>query len=307
MKKTLKISTLLVALAAPLLAFAQTGINPNILGQYSSGIIGVVNNILVPVLMAIAFIVFLFGVYKYFILGAADEKSRTEGRQFSFWGIIGFIIILSLWGLVNLLMGTFGLQAGVPAPPPPTFGTSGYTPAGYTGGAGGGTGVSSATNAALLQQYNDMQSTCASSPTSAACTNAANAYGQAYYTAYPATGSGTNNYGSGAPAIIPSNTGTVTYCDTDNYTFATCQTNCANGGGSWNSTSNACTGANPNTGSGSGYTDTSCPSGYYYDYNIGCVANTSSSVSGCPDPYATNYNSSVTVDDGSCVYDYYGY
>ena len=189
----MKISRLVIPLAAfamPLLALAQSGINPSVLGQYSSGIIGVVNNMLVPVLMAIAFIVFLWGVYKYFILGAADEKSRTEGRQFSLWGIIGFVIIVSLWGLVNLLMGTLGLQAGVASPPPPTFGTGSYAPSGstggYTGGTfGGGTGVSSATNAALLQQYQAMQNTCLSNPTSADCQAAQAQYSASYYGAYP--------------------------------------------------------------------------------------------------------------------------
>jgi hypothetical protein len=73
---------------------------------YKDTVVWFVNSILVPALIAISFIVFLWGVYKYFIFGAADEKSRTEGRQFVLWGVIGFVVITSVWGLVNMVKDT---------------------------------------------------------------------------------------------------------------------------------------------------------------------------------------------------------
>lgn len=132
MKKTVFIITIAV-LALPLLAAAQKGIDITQITPYSDKIIYVVNYMLVPVLMALAFIVFLWGVFKYFILGSADEKNRAEGRQFVLWGIVGFVIILSLWGIVNLVMGTFGLSVGK-APAFPTIGGS-TAPAGSPAGA----------------------------------------------------------------------------------------------------------------------------------------------------------------------------
>lgn len=125
------------AIALPLLAAAQTGININYVTPYSTGIINVINRLLVPVIIAIAFVVFIWGVYKYFIYGADNETERETGRQFVLWGVIGFVIILSLWGLVNLVMGTFGLSVGSP-PPFPTIGNAtGVTTSGnqvFTGG-----------------------------------------------------------------------------------------------------------------------------------------------------------------------------
>lgn len=100
---------------------AGGGVNLTIAQGYSTGIINLINGILVPVLMAIAFIVFLWGVFKYFILGATEEKSRTDGRQFVLWGIIGFVVILSIWGLVGIVSGTLGLQLGGAAPKTPTI------------------------------------------------------------------------------------------------------------------------------------------------------------------------------------------
>lgn len=142
MKKISRLSApfaLLASLLAPLLAAAAaqtgySGINVNAVAPYSSGITNLINYYLVPVLIAIAFIVFLWGIYKYFILGAANESEKAEGRKFALWGVIGFVIILSLWGIVNLVMSTFGLSVGQ-APPFPTIGN-------YSGTAGNTTGNS---------------------------------------------------------------------------------------------------------------------------------------------------------------------
>ena len=104
------------------------GINPQYIALYSNSIIGIINGILVPTLIALALIVFLWGVYNYFIYGADSDDKRKEGRTFVLYGVIGFVIIFSLWALVNILIGTLGLGVGQ-SPKPPTFG----------GGATGGT------------------------------------------------------------------------------------------------------------------------------------------------------------------------
>lgn len=103
------------------------GINPQAIEGYASSIIYVINYMLVPALIALAFIVFLWGVYLYFIYGADNEEKRKEGRTFTLYGVIGMVIIFSLWGIVNIFMSTLGLFAGGNSPPPPTiFGGSGY-------------------------------------------------------------------------------------------------------------------------------------------------------------------------------------
>ena len=98
--------------AVPLLASAQKGINLAPLTTYKTGIIDLINGVFVPVLVAAAFIVFLYGVYKYFIYGADNETERATGRQFVLWGVIGFAIIFGVWALVNIVRGTLGFPAG---------------------------------------------------------------------------------------------------------------------------------------------------------------------------------------------------
>lgn len=88
------------------------GLNLTLVSSWSNSIKTFINTILVPLLIAVAFIVFLYGVFNYFILGGADEEKRTKGRTYIMYGIIGFVIIFSFWGIVNVVASLFGLGSG---------------------------------------------------------------------------------------------------------------------------------------------------------------------------------------------------
>lgn len=119
MKKTLAL--LALALIAPLSASAQNGaIGGNTIPEYLTSIIGFINVVLVPLLFAVAFLVFIYGIFNYFIAGGANEEKRDEGKKLAIWGIVAFFIMVSVWGLVNVLIGTFGLT-NTNRPPLPTF------------------------------------------------------------------------------------------------------------------------------------------------------------------------------------------
>lgn len=87
--------------------------------QVASTILYVINNVLVPVLFAVAFIMFLYGVANAYIFSAGDEEAVKKGHKLILWGIIAFVVMISLWGLVNVVANTFGLY-GVGAPPTPS-------------------------------------------------------------------------------------------------------------------------------------------------------------------------------------------
>ena len=76
---------------------------------------------IVPLLFALALVVFLWGVTQ-FIMNSADENKRAQGKQFMVWGIIGLFVMFSVWGLVLLLRNTVNPGAGddlfIPALPP---------------------------------------------------------------------------------------------------------------------------------------------------------------------------------------------
>ena len=104
MKKALTIASLAAVLALPLVSFAASINNISDVGSF---IINTINGILVPVIFAIAFIVFLWGAFQTFILGSGDAKVKENGKNLMLWGLIGFFVMVSVWGLVNILTGTF--------------------------------------------------------------------------------------------------------------------------------------------------------------------------------------------------------
>lgn len=93
----------LVALV-PLPAYAQS------LKSLTQTIVGFVNGTLVPAIYALAFIIFLIGMVRFFFLDQSD-KGRAAGKQLMVWGVIGFAVMFSVWGLVNLVLATFGVRA----------------------------------------------------------------------------------------------------------------------------------------------------------------------------------------------------
>lgn len=101
MKKVLAAAT--VGLM-PVLALAQN-FNPN------DGVTGLLNwfkgilNMLVPILIAVAVIWFIWNVFKYVIVENDDDKEKA--RSSMIWGIIAIAVMVSVWGLVRILTSTF--------------------------------------------------------------------------------------------------------------------------------------------------------------------------------------------------------
>jgi heme/copper-type cytochrome/quinol oxidase subunit 2 len=94
----------------PMLVFAATDI-PAVIDTIMR-----VLNVVIPLIIAIAVVVFLVGVVKYITAGG-DEEKRKEARNVMIYGIIGLFVMVAVWGLVNLLVNTFNLQTSAPPPP----------------------------------------------------------------------------------------------------------------------------------------------------------------------------------------------
>ncbi len=118
MKKAIALTTgTFAALALPLVSLAAVGT----ISQAGGLVIDTINNVLVPVLFAIAFIVFLWGAFKTFILGANSDEVKEQGKNLMLYGLIGFFVMVSVWGLVNILTGSvqFG-SSSIPTAPKAT-------------------------------------------------------------------------------------------------------------------------------------------------------------------------------------------
>lgn len=66
-------------------------------------------NMVIPVLVALGVVYFVWGVVQYVI--GSDEEAKTKGRDRIIYGIIGLTVIISLWGLVYILADTFDLDS----------------------------------------------------------------------------------------------------------------------------------------------------------------------------------------------------
>lgn len=108
--KKLAYTIALALFAVPAVASAQEG--PTVEGLFFW--IQDIINIAVPILIAAAVLVFLWGVLKY-ILKAGDPEKRKEAQQTMIWGIIGIFVMVSIWGLVNILVRTFNLESRAPS------------------------------------------------------------------------------------------------------------------------------------------------------------------------------------------------
>jgi hypothetical protein len=62
-------------------------------------------NLLVPVIIGLAVLGFLFGVMKYIF--AHDTKNIADARNYMIFGIIGIAVMLSVWGLAFFVKNTF--------------------------------------------------------------------------------------------------------------------------------------------------------------------------------------------------------
>jgi len=97
---------------APALAFAATSgdVPLTSLGSALESLMSLMNMV-VPLLIGLAVIAFLWGVLK-FVFNAGDEEKRKEGKMFMIYGLVGIVVMVSVWGLVGFIQNTFGLQSG---------------------------------------------------------------------------------------------------------------------------------------------------------------------------------------------------
>ncbi len=119
---------LVALMVLPQISFAQSAGVCSTAYQTAGGLEGLVNYLgcilvrsVVPLLFALAFVVFIWGVVQ-FIMNSSDEAKRAQGKQFMVWGIIGLFVMFSVWGLVLILGKTLNTQQGntlfIPSLPP---------------------------------------------------------------------------------------------------------------------------------------------------------------------------------------------
>lgn len=113
MKNWLK-NTIMVSMAVlPQVSFAQFDPAGGPLGELMSDILLFVNDYVIPFIIGIGFLFFVWGMFKYFILGGADEEKKLQGRSLMIHATLGFVLIIIFFGIVNLITSSTGLEGQV--------------------------------------------------------------------------------------------------------------------------------------------------------------------------------------------------
>ena len=106
----------LAGLMAPIAIYAQaSNADCDTLAGSLAGVlcrIAYLVNSVIPVLIALAVAYFIWGVIKYVI--SQDEESKGKGRSMMIYGLIGILVIATIWGLVGLLRNSFDIDATNP-------------------------------------------------------------------------------------------------------------------------------------------------------------------------------------------------
>lgn len=67
------------------------------------------NDVLIPFIIGIGFLFFVWGVFKYFIFGGANDEAKEQGKSLIIYATLGFVLIIIFWGVVNLITDSTGL------------------------------------------------------------------------------------------------------------------------------------------------------------------------------------------------------
>lgn len=99
--KALYILTLAAFATVPAVASAQSV-------QHLIGLVGSIVASLIPIVIGIAVLVFLWGVMQYVI--AKSPEDQKEARGVILYGVIILFVMVAIWGLVDLIGETIGID-----------------------------------------------------------------------------------------------------------------------------------------------------------------------------------------------------
>lgn len=108
-----KISPTIFLLVAPFFVSAQALSAQGMLTSFLT----FSNRVLIPFALAIAFLLFLINVMRFFVIHGADEKGHENARNLALYSVLAFVVLIIFWGVVNLLAGSLPFS-GKTAPTP---------------------------------------------------------------------------------------------------------------------------------------------------------------------------------------------
>lgn len=77
------------------------------LGEFLANLNTVVIRPGLLLLFGVAFVIFIWGLVE-FIRNADDSDGRETGKKSIMWGLVGMVIMISVYGIIRIAYGTIG-------------------------------------------------------------------------------------------------------------------------------------------------------------------------------------------------------
>jgi len=61
------------------------------------------NEVIIPFLFAIAFLVFIYNAIRYSVIEGSNEEGQEKARALALYSIAAFVFLIIFWGVVSLL------------------------------------------------------------------------------------------------------------------------------------------------------------------------------------------------------------
>ena len=105
----------MVSIALPLVALANPANGNSSIKDFLEGTLTDIINTTIRFLLAVATLIFVGSVVYYISLGGDSEK-LADAKRFIIFAIIGLVLIIVVWGLVNIVIDSLNINK---TPPPP--------------------------------------------------------------------------------------------------------------------------------------------------------------------------------------------
>lgn len=69
-------------------------------------------NAVMPLVISLTLLFFLWGLFR--MVMSTDGSAREDARGYVTWGIVALFVMVSVWGLVNILVSSFHLNNATP-------------------------------------------------------------------------------------------------------------------------------------------------------------------------------------------------
>lgn len=83
--------------------------------DFVGGIISIINYV-IPVLLTIALVFFLYGLLRY-IYNSSDPHGKSDYKDTFLWALLAMFVLVSVWGIVRLMcisvFNSYSCQQGV--------------------------------------------------------------------------------------------------------------------------------------------------------------------------------------------------